>query len=35
MDVSKLSSVGWKASIQLEDGVRSVYQNNFLVQQPS
>ena len=35
MDVSKLTSVGWKASIQLEDGVRSVYQNNFLVQQPS
>jgi GDP-L-fucose synthase len=35
MDVSKLSSVGWKASIQLEDGIRSVYQNNFLVQQPS
>jgi GDP-L-fucose synthase len=25
MDVQKLSSLGWKASITLEDGIRSVY----------
>ncbi|WP_343673243.1 GDP-L-fucose synthase [Chitinophaga sp.] len=25
MDVSKLTGLGWKASIQLEDGIRSVY----------
>jgi GDP-L-fucose synthase len=30
MDVSKLSSFGWKASIQLRDGIRSVYQEVFL-----
>jgi GDP-L-fucose synthase len=35
MDVSKLNSLGWKASIQLEAGIRSVYQNNFPVGQPS
>jgi GDP-L-fucose synthase len=29
MDVSKLNSFGWKASIPLEDGIRSVYQHQF------
>lgn len=32
MDVSKINSMGWKASIKLEDGIRSVYQNYFLSQ---
>jgi len=27
MDVSKLEKAGWKASIELEDGIRSVYKN--------
>jgi GDP-L-fucose synthase len=27
MDVSKLESFGWKYSIELEDGIRSVYKN--------
>ena len=26
MDVSKLSNAGWTAKIQLEDGIRSVYE---------
>jgi len=30
MDVSKLSSLGWKASIRLEDGIREVYAGKFL-----
>jgi len=30
MDVSRLSNQGWKATISLEDGVRSVYQEAFL-----
>lgn len=30
MDVSKLNSLGWQASIALEDGIRSVYQDQFL-----
>lgn len=30
MDVSKLHSMGWKASISLKDGIRAVYQNAFL-----
>jgi GDP-L-fucose synthase len=25
MDVSKLTNFGWKASITLEDGIKSVY----------
>jgi len=25
MDVSKLAGLGWKSSIQLEDGIKSVY----------
>lgn len=29
MDVSKLSSLGWKASIHLEVGIRSVYKEKF------
>ncbi|HWI91652.1 MAG TPA: GDP-L-fucose synthase [Flavisolibacter sp.] len=33
MDVSKLNSFGWQASIQLEDGIRSVYQDQFLAKQ--
>jgi len=27
MDVTKLNELGWKASISLEDGIRSVYEN--------
>lgn len=30
MDVSKLSALGWKASISLKDGIREVYENAFL-----
>jgi GDP-L-fucose synthase len=30
MDVSKLHSLGWKASIELREGVEAVYANNFL-----
>ena len=30
MDVTKLSSLGWKASIQLYDGIRKVYYEKFL-----
>lgn len=30
LDVSKLSSLGWKASISLKDGVRQVYKETFL-----
>ena len=30
MDVSKLSKMGWKYSIALEDGINKVYQNKFL-----
>jgi GDP-L-fucose synthase len=30
MDVSKLSELGWKYSILLEDGIREVYQKQFL-----
>lgn len=30
MDVSKLHSMGWKAGISLEEGIRAVYQNAFL-----
>jgi GDP-L-fucose synthase len=26
MDVSRLSSLGWKAKISLEDGIRKVYE---------
>ncbi|WP_343700834.1 GDP-L-fucose synthase [Chitinophaga sp.] len=29
MDVSKLNGLGWKASIQLEEGIRSVYKEKF------
>ncbi len=29
MDVSKLTALGWKAAIRLEDGIRSVYQEKF------
>lgn len=32
MDLSKLKSLGWQASIALEDGIRSVYQDQFLTQ---
>ena len=31
MDVSKLSSHGWQASIGLKDGIRSVYKEKFLM----
>jgi GDP-L-fucose synthase len=30
MDVSKLSSLGWKASITLRDGIEKVYREKFL-----
>lgn len=30
MDVSKLSNLGWKYSIKLEDGIRGVYESKFL-----
>jgi len=30
MDVTKLSSLGWKASIRLYDGIRKVYDEKFL-----
>ena len=29
MDVSKLNSLGWKASISLAEGIAKVYQNQF------
>lgn len=29
MDVSKLHTLGWKASIELEDGIRQVYKTHF------
>jgi GDP-L-fucose synthase len=31
MDVTKLSSFGWKASIQLKEGITQVYKDKFLV----
>jgi len=31
MDVSKLSTLGWKASIDLKDGITKVYKEKFLV----
>lgn len=31
MDISKLSSFGWKASIQLKEGITQVYKDKFLV----
>ena len=30
MDVSKLTNLGWKNSISLENGIKEVYQNKFL-----
>ena len=30
MDVSKLTNLGWKNSISLENGIKAVYQNKFL-----
>ncbi|MBO9153280.1 GDP-L-fucose synthase family protein [Chitinophaga sp. GCM10012297] len=30
MDVSKLTALGWKAAIPLEDGIRKVYEEKFL-----
>ena len=35
MDVSKLKSYGWNASVGLEDGIRTVYENTFLTAQPA
>jgi GDP-L-fucose synthase len=35
MDVSKLNALGWRASISLAEGIRSVYQNHFLIRQES
>jgi nucleoside-diphosphate-sugar epimerase len=29
MDVSKLSSLGWKATIQLKDGIEKTYTERF------
>jgi GDP-L-fucose synthase len=31
MDVSKLEALGWKASIPIEDGIKMVYQQQFLI----
>ena len=31
MDVSKLSALGWKASIPIEEGINSVYNQQFLI----
>lgn len=33
MDVSKLKSLGWQASIALEDGIRTVYRDQFLAKE--
>jgi GDP-L-fucose synthase len=30
MDVSKLTSLGWKYSIELEEGIKKVYNEKFL-----
>jgi nucleoside-diphosphate-sugar epimerase len=30
MDVSKLSALGWKASIELKEGIGRVYKEKFL-----
>ena len=30
MDVSKLTTLGWKASIDLKDGITAVYKEKFL-----
>ena len=30
MDVSKLSALGWKASVSLKDGIEQVYKERFL-----
>ena len=30
MDVSKLHTLGWKATIPLEEGIRKVYEDKFL-----
>jgi GDP-L-fucose synthase len=35
MDVAKLSAIGWKARITLEDGITDVYKNHFLVSEVS
>jgi len=32
MDVSKLSSLGWKASVELKDGITQVYKEKFLLE---
>jgi len=31
MDVSKLNALGWKASTSLKEGVKNVYENQFLI----
>ena len=31
MDVSRLQALGWKASIPIEDGIKMVYQQQFLI----
>ena len=33
MDVSKLNALGWRASIPLSEGIKKVYQNNFLIKE--
>jgi GDP-L-fucose synthase len=33
MDVSKLNALGWRPSISLVEGIRSVYENQFLIRQ--
>lgn len=32
LDVSKINALGWKAKIDLEEGIRSVYQDHFLTE---
>ena len=31
LDISKLAALGWKASIAIEDGIKAVYEQQFLV----
>jgi GDP-L-fucose synthase len=35
MNVSKLNALGWKASISLKEGIKAVYHDHFLKQQPA
>ena len=35
MDISKLTSLGWKASTSLREGIRDVYKRKFIDQVPN